>query len=256
MHPWDPNKYLQFGGERTRPAMDLAARIAVADPKTVIDLGCGPGNSTQVLRQRWPAARVAGLDSSSEMIAAARRSFPDQEWLGGRMEDWSAADPYDVVFSNAALQWVKDHVELTKRLFEQVAPGGALAFQIPSGMFSPVRTFIFEISTDQAWTGCMEEARSALTMEEPHVYYDALAPRATSVDIWETEYHHVLDSPAAIVEWISSTGLRPFLNALKSDEDQQRFVAMLTQRVMASYSARSDGRVLFPFRRLFVIAYA
>jgi trans-aconitate 2-methyltransferase len=186
MNPWDPNKYLQFGGERTRPAVDLATRIAIADPKTIIDLGCGPGNSTQVLRQRWPAARVSGLDSSAEMIAAARAAFPDQEWRCGRIEDWSADEPYDVVFSNATLQWVKDHVALTKRLFEQVVPGGVLAFQIPAGAYSPVRTFIFEISTDKAWTHRMDEARSALTMEVPHVYYDALAPRATSMDIWET----------------------------------------------------------------------
>jgi trans-aconitate 2-methyltransferase len=190
------------------------------------------------------------------MIAAARAAFPDQEWRCGRIEDWSADEPYDVVFSNATLQWVKDHVALTKRLFEQVVPGGVLAFQIPAGEYSPVRTFIFEISTDKAWTHRMDEARSALTMEEPHVYYDALAPRATSMDIWETEYHHVLQSPAAIVEWISSTGLRPFLNALGTDEDRQRFVALLTQRVQESYPTRSDGRVLFPFRRTFVIAYA
>lgn len=256
MTPWNPNKYLQFGDERTRPAVDLAARIAVDSPKMVIDLGCGPGNSTQVLRQRWPAARVYGLDSSPEMIASARRSYPDQEWMLGRIEDWSACERHDIVFSNAALQWVRDHAALTARLFGQVATGGALAFQIPSGEFSPVRRFIHEIANDKAWADRMGAARTAMTIEPPHVYYDALAIRARSVDLWETEYYHVMESPTAIVEWMSSTGLRPFLNVLDSDDDKKRFVALLTERVKEAYATRSDGRVLFPFRRTFVIAYA
>jgi trans-aconitate 2-methyltransferase len=190
------------------------------------------------------------------MIASAQRAFPDQEWVLGRIEDWSAGKPHDVVFSNAALQWVRDHVTLTRQLFAQVAPDGALAFQIPSGTFAQVRVFIHEIATDPAWTHRMDGARMALTMEEPHVYYDALATRARSIDLWETEYHHVMESPQAIVEWISSTGLRPFLNALEKDSDRQRFVKLLTQRVTESYQTRSDGRVLFPFKRTFVIAYA
>jgi trans-aconitate 2-methyltransferase len=256
MTSWDPGKYLLFGNERTRPAVDLASRVAVDAPGTVIDLGCGPGNSTQVLRRRWPRARVCGLDSSAEMIASARQAYPDQEWILAGIEDWSAGVPYDVVFSNAALQWLRDHVALTRHLFAQVAPGGALAFQIPSGAYSPLRSFIHQIARDEAWVARMDGALAALTMEEPQVYYDALVPRASSVDIWETEYYHVMESPSAIVEWISSTGLRPFLNALDSDQEQQRFVSLLTERVTEAYGARSDGRVLFPFRRTFVVAYA
>jgi trans-aconitate 2-methyltransferase len=256
MTSWDPNRYLRFGDERTRPAADLASRVAVDDPGTVIDLGCGPGNSTQVLRRRWPRAHVRGLDSSPEMIAAARRSYPDQEWILGRIEEWSADAPCDVVFSNAALQWVRDHAALLRHLFAQVAPGGALAFQIPSGAYSPVRSLMHEIAQDEAWAARMGEARAALTMEEPPAYYDALAPLARSVDLWETEYYHVMESPSAIVDWISSTGLRPFLDALDSDEETRRFVALLTGRVTQAYATRGDGRVLFPFRRTFVIAYA
>jgi trans-aconitate 2-methyltransferase len=256
MTSWDPRSYLRFGDERTRPAVDLAARIALDAPQTVIDLGCGPGNSTEVLRLRWPLARVCGLDSSPKMIASAKQSYPDHEWILGRIENWSANAPYDVVFSNAALQWTPDHVTLVRHLFDQVAPGGALAFQIPSGAYSPVRSFIHDIAGDEAWASRMGEARAALTMEEPHVYYDSLAARAGSIDLWETEYHHVMESPSAIVDWISSTGLRPFMDALASDEERERFVALLTERVVDSYERRSDGRVLFPFRRTFVIAYA
>jgi trans-aconitate 2-methyltransferase len=190
------------------------------------------------------------------MIAAARQSHPDQEWVLAGIENWSPDNSYNVVFSSAALQWVRDHVSLTRRLFSQVAPGGGLAFQIPSGAYSLVRSFIHAISRDEAWDSRMAEARTALTMEEPHVYYDALAPQADSVDIWETEYYHVMESPSAIVEWMSGTGLRPFLNALRSEEEKRRFAALLTDRVAEAYPTRSDGRVLFPFRRIFVIAYA
>jgi trans-aconitate 2-methyltransferase len=253
---WNPDQYLKFADQRTRPAADLAARVVVDSPKAVVDLGCGPGNSTQVLRQRWPMARVSGVDHSAEMIAAARATYPDQEWLIGDVAGWSCDERADVVFSNAALQWLPAHEALVRRLFDQVAPGGALAFQIPSAAYSPLRSFIDEVADDPAWASRMSAARGALTMEAPSVYYDALAPVSRSVDIWETEYCHVLDSPAAIVEWISGTGLRPFLQALGAADERGRFVSMLTARVEGAYPRRRDGRVLFPFRRLFVVANA
>lgn len=253
---WNPDRYLKFGDERTRPSADLAARVLVADPVRVIDLGCGPGNSTQVVRRRWPGAHIIGLDSSPSMIAGARAAYPDQEWVEGDIVTWTASEPFDVVFSNAALQWLRGHAGLVRRLFAQLAPGGALAFQIPSGVYSPVRVLMREVAQDDAWRARMGAALDALTMEQPHVYYDALAPVARSIDMWETEYCHVLTSAAAIVEWMSGTGLRPYLDALDDDPERARFIDMLTARVEAAYTRRSDGRVLFPFRRLFVIAYA
>ena len=256
MTAWEPDKYMRFGDERTRPSLDLVSRIRVDAPDSIVDLGCGPGNSTQMLRQRWPEARVCGVDSSPAMIAAAREAHPGQEWVLGDIEGYSADPACDVVFSNAALQWVPNHANLVRRLFGEVAQGGALAFQIPSGAYSPVRSFIHEIADDPAWSSRMNDPRGALTMEEPEFYYDVLAPLALSVDIWETEYHHVMESADAIVEWISSTGLRPFLDALDTDAERARFVAMLGERVANGYAQRGDGRVLFPFRRTFVIAYA
>jgi trans-aconitate 2-methyltransferase len=255
MSPWDADHYLRFGDERTRPASDLAARIDVPDPKTVIDLGCGPGNSTQVLRRRWPEARIVGLDNSPEMIDSARASFPDREWLLGSAENWSPPDPFDVVFSNAALQWMRSHDSLVSHLFAQVADGGALAFQIPSSSYSAVRGHIHEIADDAAWRERMTAEKAALTMEDPSYYYDALAEYAPRLDIWETEYIHVMDSPSSIVDWISSTGMRPFLEALDAESERQRFVDLLNERVAESYPRRRDGKVLFPFRRLFVVAY-
>lgn len=255
MTSWDPGLYLLFGDERTRPSADLVARIALDAPATAIDLGCGPGNSTQVLRERWPGAHVTGLDSSPEMITAARASYPDHEWMLGDIADWTPHVPYDLVFSNAALQWAHGHRMLVARLLEQVARGGALAFQLPAAAYSPIRRCIQEIAGDPRWSARMGAAHAALTMEEPHVYYDVLAPRASSVDVWETTYHHVMGSPSAIVDWISSTGLRPYLEALDTPEERERFLKLLTERVAEAYPKRADGRVLFPFRRTFVIAY-
>jgi trans-aconitate 2-methyltransferase len=253
---WDPDSYLKFEDYRTRPSVDLVSHIRVAETRNIIDLGCGPGNSTQVLRSRWPRARVVGLDSSAEMIAAAREAYPDQEWARGDIATWSSDTPFDVVFSNAALQWLGDHTALWPRLFGQVAPGGALAIQLPAAMYGSIRGMIHEVADDSAWSSRMEPALSAITIEAPHAYYDALSLLARSVDMWETEYYHVLESPSAIIEWISSTGLRPFLDALESDDERRRFTAMLLERVTEGYPSRADGNVLFPFRRIFVAAYA
>jgi trans-aconitate 2-methyltransferase len=253
---WDPDLYLRFGDERTRPAVDLAARIRVQAPARVADLGCGPGNSTAVLRARWPEADLVGVDRSREMIDAARAGCPEGEWVLSSIEEWSSERPLDVVFSNAALQWVHDHGPLVERLFAGVAAGGALAFQIPSAEYARLRSLIHEVAHDAAWVDRMAAPLGALTMESPAFYFDHLAPVAREVDMWETEYYHVMRSHAAIVEWISSTGLRPFLDVLDSAEERRRFKELLGGRVAASYSASEDGQVLFPFRRLFVVAYA
>lgn len=256
MTRWNPSEYLRFGDERTRPAVDLAARVAVDSPARVIDLGCGPGNSTRVLRVRWPQAHVVGLDSSRDMIETALADEPGEEWVCAGIEGWIPREPFDVVFSNAALQWLPNHGPLVERLFAGVAPGGALAFQIPSATFAAVRTLIHQVALDGPWAPRMAGPLDALTMEAPGFYYDHLAPLARSVDIWETEYFHVMDSAPAIVDWIASTGLRPFLAALESEDETQSFLSALRARVAHAYLPQSDGRVLFPFRRMFVVAYS
>ncbi|MGN6544524.1 MAG: methyltransferase domain-containing protein, partial [Aureliella sp.] len=189
MH-WDSKHYLKFEDERTRPASDLVARIALERPRAIVDLGCGPGNSTAVLRARWPDADITGLDNSSDMLDAARKAHPETKWMLGDAAKWSSSTPIDLVFSNAALQWVSDHRTLMPHLLLQVAADGALAFQIPSATFAAVRTHIHELSKEPAWKQRMTRARAALTMEEPGFYYDCLVPHASRLDIWETEYHH------------------------------------------------------------------
>lgn len=255
MASWNPDEYMRFSDERTRPSVDLVSRIAVDFPSSVIDLGCGPGNSTRVLRERWPNARVVGLDSSAEMIDSARADEPHGEWILSGIEEWEPEEPFDVVFSNAALQWIPGHGALIERLFRSVAAEGALAFQIPSVTFAAVRDLIHDIALDGPWASRMTGPLGELTMESPGLYYDHLATDARSVDLWETEYFHVMDSPSAIVDWIASTGLRPFLAVLESEDETQAFIARLQTRVAETYHAQRDGHVLFPFKRTFVVAY-
>jgi len=172
---WSPADYLRFGDERTHPSVDLVARIAVERPASVIDLGCGPGNSTQLLARRWPSARVLGLDNSANMIEAARAKYPDGEWVVSGIGEWRPEAAVDVVFSNAALQWVPDHGALVERLFSYVAAGGALAFQVPSADYALVRRLIHEIAVEGPWASRMQGPLNALTMESPGFYYDHLA---------------------------------------------------------------------------------
>ena len=255
MEAWDPHRYLRFGDERTRPSVDLVSRIAVERPSRVVDLGCGPGNSTRVLRCRWPEALVIGVDNSAEMIDAARAQDPEATWIVSGIEDWRPESSFNIVFSNATLQWLPDHGHLIERLFGYVVSAGALAFQIPSADFALVYSLIREIAVDGPWASRMAGASSTFTMETPGFYYDLLVAAARSVDMWTTRYYHVLDSPAAVVDWIASTGLRPFLDALESEDERQSFVERLHERVGQSYLPQRDGRVLFPFERLFIVAY-
>jgi trans-aconitate 2-methyltransferase len=252
---WDPSLYLKFGGERTQPALDLVNRVALADPRRIVDLGCGPGNSTELLRRRWPAADVLGLDNSPEMIAAASRSYPEGRWELGDAGTWTATQPFDLVFANATLHWVPDHARAFPHLFSQVAAGGALAVQMPVHRTSAVHQCLFDLARRPEWEPRLRQALHAMTSERPAFYYDLLRPLADRLDLWETEYVHALDGPEAIVEWVRGTGLRPFLAALTDAADRARFQGLLLEGVTAAYPRQRDGRVLFPFRRIFLVAY-
>ncbi|MBD2774778.1 trans-aconitate 2-methyltransferase [Iningainema sp. BLCCT55] len=255
MPTWNPNLYLQFANERTRPSLDLIARIAISNPQRIIDLGCGPGNSTEMLRQRWSKADITGLDSSPEMIAAASKAYPEAKWVLADVATWTADATFDIVFSNATLHWVPNHATLFAHLLEQVTPNGVLAVQMPTHFHSPVHQLMYEIADDPAWQNLMHKAKNTLVNEKPSFYYDVLQPKASRIDIWETEYHHVMDSHESILQWISGTSLRLFLEALESSEQKHQFQEMLLAGVRGAYPRQKDDRVLFPFRRLFIIAY-
>jgi trans-aconitate 2-methyltransferase len=249
MPTWNAAQYLKFAEERTRPCKDLAAAIDVAHVRSVIDLGCGPGNSTSVLAARWPHAEVVGLDNSSSMIEVARTEQPQRTWVLGDMSDWasSAQEQFDVVFSNAAMQWVENHAVLYPKLLGHVRRGGVLATQIPADFNAIPHQLMRELVPADVR---VKEWHS----HDPAFYYDVLAPHASKVDIFEIIYQHVMPNADAIVEWYKGTGMRPFLEALSTDAARQEFIDQYTMRIRAAFPQRPDGRVLFPFRRLFVIA--
>ena len=255
MPTWDSDQYLIFADERTRPAVDLAARVSLEAPRRIIDLGCGPGNSTAVLARRWPTAELTGLDNCAEMLDAARRDFPTWTWLDGDIAAWSADAPFDVVFSNAALQWVPDHGWLLPRLLDQVGPDGALAIQMPANSEAPPHRLMRELAFSTAWRGHFEVPPRDWHIHEAAFYYDLLSPHAQRIDLWTTEYVHILPNPDGLIDWYRGTGLRPWLDALPDEPTRARFIAEYRAAIAPHYPPRPDGRVLFPFRRLFMIAY-
>lgn len=252
MPSWKPDQYLKFAAERTQPCRDLAARVAIQNPQRVIDLGCGPGNSTEVLAARWPRAELTGLDSSAEMIAKARGLHPEWRWLSGDIAEWTdGEDCFDVVSSNAAIQWVPDHPGVFPRLMAHVAPGGALAVQMPYNYDAEAHRLMRAVASRFPATGSVREWFT----HGIGFYYDALTPLSARVELWSTEYIHVLEGPEGIVEWYRGSGMRPFLDALSTDAERERFTAEYLAAIREAYPARQDGHVLYPFRRLFIVAY-
>jgi trans-aconitate 2-methyltransferase len=257
MPTWNSNQYLKFAAERTRPAVELAARVEIASPRRVIDLGCGPGNSTEVLSRRWPTADLTGLDSSAAMLDAARTSFPQWRWVQGDIATWAAPahDRFDVIFANASLQWVPDHRTALRRLVGQVADAGALAIQMPANIDAPPHRLMRELAASAAWRERFSRMPREWHAQPPEFYYDVLAPHTSRVDVWRTDYFHVLDSVDDIVEWYRGTGLRPWLDALADDDTRAQFLREYRSALLPEFPPRPDGRMIFPFRRLFVVAY-
>jgi trans-aconitate 2-methyltransferase len=250
---WDPAKYLEFAGHRLRPALDLLARVPAAAPAIVHDLGCGAGNVTRLLRERWPDAAVTGVDGSAAMLAAARAAAPAVTWLQADIGTWRGPCPADVVFSNAALHWLDDHPTLFPRLVAGLAPGGVLAVQMPRNHGAPSHTEMVAAAESGSWREQLRPALRARPVVEPAVYHEILAPHVSRLDIWETEYLHVLEGDNPVVEWTRGSALKPLLDALEEPE-RSGFLAEYSARIARAYSPRSDGRTLFPFRRLFIVA--
>jgi len=255
MPAWDAGLYLQFANERARPAADLIARIALRGSSQIADVGCGPGNSARMLHARWPEATITGVDNSAEMLAEASAAHPDWKWIQADAATWKSEQRFDLVFSNAALHWLPDHAGLFPRLFEMVSPGGALAVQMPANFHAPSHRIMGEVAQDPRWRDALENASAGIGVEPLSFYYDLLQARAALLDLWETEYLHILDGPDAILEWIRGTGMRPYLQALADDQQRKQFQEMCLERLRAAYPRQASGKVLFPFRRVFVIAY-
>ena len=253
MPSWDHTQYLKFADARTRPAAELLARVPLMAAEHVVDLGCGPGNSTELLRARWPAAQLIGVDSSADMLQRARQVLPDARFVQADVQRYAPPHACDVLFANAVLHWLPDHARLVPRLFGELRPGGVLALQMPDNVHEPSHALMREVS---ARHGLAPEAlQGRADVHAPEFYYDLLAPRAAAqgVDIWRTRYEHVLPDAAAIVEWVKGTGLRPYLEALP-EAARAAFLQDYTREIARAYPARVDGLRLFSFPRLFVVA--
>jgi trans-aconitate 2-methyltransferase len=252
---WNPDQYLMFEAPRLRPALDLLAAVPASEPKVVYDLGCGAGNVTRMLARRWPNAELTGVDDSAAMLAKAAESFAGARWVQQGLADWRAERPADVVYSNAALHWLGDHARVFPALLAQLAPGGTLAVQMPRNFDAPSHTLIADTVRGGPWRARLEPLLQPSPVAAPDFYYDLLAPRVARLDIWETEYLQVLEGADPVKEWTKGTWLKQFLDALDA-EARAAFEGDYAVRLRSAYPMRADGRTLFPFRRLFMVAVA
>ena len=253
MAAWSPSQYLKFEDERTRPAAELLAHVALDHPRRILDVGCGPGNSTELLAARYPHAEIVGIDSSPEMIAMARERLPRAKFVVADVVDYLAPASHDLVFANAVFQWVPRHLDLVTRLLEEGSGEGVIALQVPDNRDEPTHRLMEEVAREGPWRARFDEPIARDPIPRPADYYDRLRPFAVSIDIWHTTYYHALADAAAIVEWVAGTGLRPWLDRLAPDERRDYLVAY-TERVAEAYPPLVDGRVLLRFPRLFVVA--
>jgi trans-aconitate 2-methyltransferase len=259
---WSAQQYLAFEDERTRPVRDLLAGLPPIEARTAIDIGCGPGNSTEVLAARFPKATVSGFDSSPDMIAAARKRLPGLRFDVLELQSWIApaspgapppGDSIDVVLANAVLQWLPDHAAVFPALVAKLAPGGCLAVQVPDNLDEPAQRLMREVASEDPWRAKLVGAdRARVQIDSAEGYYRLLRARCGRVDVWRTTYYHPLADANAIVEWFKGTGLRPFLDPLGAPE-RAAYLARYAERLASLYPSQSGG-VLLPFPRLFMVA--
>jgi trans-aconitate 2-methyltransferase len=255
---WDPTQYVRYADERGRPFAELIARVRVADPRRVVDLGCGPGSLTRTLADRWPDALVTGVDSSSDMIeAAAPHAAPGRvDFVRADLREWRPDAPVDLVVANAVLQWVPGHLDLLAPIADWLAPGCALAFQVPDNFAEPSHTIVRELRLSARWHHRLGDgADRRIGVERPETYLRALADAGLEPDVWQTTYLHLLDGDDAVLEWIKGTALRPVLDLLANDEAAtQEFLAECGAELRTAYPRATIG-TLFPFRRTFAVGH-
>jgi len=252
MPDWSPSTYLKFEDERTRPARDLLAQVPLTAPRRVVDMGCGPGNSTELLVERFPDAEVIGLDNSPNMLAEATKRVPKARFETADAGTWVPEAGTDVVFANAIYQWVPDHLAVFPKVAAALPEGGVLAVQMPDNMAEPSHVLMREVAASGPWAERLKDT-ARLPLPPARTYYDALKPVSQRIDIWHSIYNHVLAGPEAIVEWVKSTGLRPFVDPLEASE-REDFLGRYLERIAEAYPHTADGKVLLRFPRLFIVA--
>jgi trans-aconitate 2-methyltransferase len=252
---WSAQQYLKFEKERTRPARDLLQVVPLTEAARAADLGCGPGNSTELIAERYPSAFIVGVDSSEAMIEAARKRLPSLHFELCAIEDWKEKGPWDLLYANASLQWAPNHAALLPKLAARLAPGGSLAVQMPDNLSEPSHEGMRIAAARTPFATRLAEAAKARTLlGSPDWYYALLKPLTSNVDIWRTTYFHPLAGGLdAVVEWVRGTGLRPFLAPLRENE-QAIFIDVYKKELEATYKPLADGTVILPFPRLFIVA--
>jgi trans-aconitate 2-methyltransferase len=250
---WSARQYSLFEQQRTRPVRDLVAAIPLASVRTAVDLGCGPGNSTEVLAERFADATVSGLDSSDDMLGEARQRLPNVAFERADIATWQPAQRYDVILANASLQWVPDHAALYPRLVSLLNPGGVLAVQTPDNLEEPAHRLARDIAASAQWVDRIGDVKHP--DRHPAAYYfELLRGHCAEVDVWRTTYHHPLSGGhAAVVEWFKGSALRPYLQKL-GEAEQEEFLEAYLHAISQAYPALDDGTVLLPFPRLFIVA--
>jgi trans-aconitate 2-methyltransferase len=250
---WSPEQYLKFADLRLRPALDLLARIDLASPARIVDLGCGAGNVTAWLARRWPKAELTGVDSSPEMLARARGALPGVAFVAADIGSWRPEQAVELIYSNAALHWLDGHERLFPMLLGLLAPGGVLAVQMPRNHQAPSHRAMVEAAEAVPWAAKLRPLLRPSPVAAPERYYDILSRHAATLDICEVEYLQVLSGDNPVKEFTKGSALKPLLDALDGTE-RTAFEADYAQRVLVAYPPRADGRTLFPFRRLFIVA--
>ena len=254
MADWSAQQYLKFEDDRTRPSRDLIAQIANTAPRRVVDVGCGPGNSTELLAARWPQAKIVGLDSSPDMLVKARARLPACSFEQADVAQWSPPDDTDVLYGNAVFQWVPDHLTQLVRLFKALPKGGTLAVQMPDNVDEPSLVLQRETARQLPFKDKLAAAISQRdNLPKVDAYYDAFVREGGQVQVWHSLYNHSLENVEAIVEWFKGSSLQPFLNPLNAKE-REEYLHLYTGYIAAAYLPRQDGRVLLRFPRLFIVA--
>ncbi|MFD1258824.1 trans-aconitate 2-methyltransferase [Mucilaginibacter terrae] len=251
---WSSVQYSKFENERNRPIHDLLAQIPNSNVKTAADIGCGPGNSTELLVQKYPGAHIIGMDSSANMIEAARKRIPAVVFEVADIATWPNPGAFDVILANASLQWVPDHASLFPALIAKLAPGGTLAVQMPDNFNEPAHRLMREVAANGTWSNKLANSSKRLVRESADWYYEHLRGKVASVNIWRTTYYHTLTGGSgAVVEWFKGTGLQPFLAPL-NEEERSLFSDQYQHEISKAYPAYANGTVLLPFPRLFIVA--
>jgi trans-aconitate 2-methyltransferase len=252
---WNPELYLKFKEERTQPARDLVGRINVENPEKIMDVGCGPGNSTKVLYNRWSESEIIGIDNSASMIESAQKNYPEMEWRVEDVTRMENEEKYDIIFSNATIQWIQDQEKLIKDLVKILKGDGALAVQVPQYHAMPISQAIERVSLNEKWEEQTSQANNDFTFHSSDYYYHILSAELESITMWETSYFHIMPSHQEIVEMIKSTGMRTFLDRLDTNEEKMEFEKDVLREIKKAYPEKTDSNVLFPFKRLFFIGY-